>query len=288
MALSDKEAAFYRAAKQAGFADDVIAKKIVDSRAAPTQPVKPSYMQQALAGVPGSAPAQPGAPSDPAVLGEMSANMTDPQRRRQLERGVSDAVTFGGAERLANWADPGFSSTAASDQAAAPEYRTAGQLAGAVVPGVGDVAAPALGALASGVTKGLAHVLPHVAGAAATGTAFHVGGHLGGYAMMGTGIPAKVSELTRSILARAQIEKWPDSRLAKALAAATRPAAKLGVAQGLAPSVRAPEPAKAASDPARAILDAPTGTPAATADDADAADAVDTAAAAGTQAHDDQ
>jgi hypothetical protein len=72
--------------------------------------------------------------------------------RREAERGVSDVVTGGLAERVANSLDPAFAASGESDKAAAPGVREAAQLGGSVLPSpfrwLGEQAAPVAGALA--------------------------------------------------------------------------------------------------------------------------------------------
>lgn len=72
--------------------------------------------------------------------------------RREAERGVSDVVTGGLAERAANSLDPAFAASGETDKAAAPGVREAFQLGGSVLPSpfrwLGEQAAPVAGALA--------------------------------------------------------------------------------------------------------------------------------------------
>ena len=80
------------------------------------------------------------------------SELAQPAYRHQAERGVSDVVTGGLAERAANSVDPSFAASAESDAAAAPGVREAAQLAGSALPSpfrwAGETAAPVAGALA--------------------------------------------------------------------------------------------------------------------------------------------
>jgi len=60
--------------------------------------------------------------------------LADPAYRHQLERGVSDTVTGGLAEKAANAVSPEFAATAAPDAAAAPDARALGQVGGTLLP----------------------------------------------------------------------------------------------------------------------------------------------------------
>jgi len=71
------------------------------------------------------------------------SGLTDPSKRRELERGVSDVVTLGAAEKLGNVVDPQFAATAKPDAEAAPGYREAGGVAGSALPSVLEVAGQA-------------------------------------------------------------------------------------------------------------------------------------------------
>ena len=62
--------------------------------------------------------------------------VTNSSRRREIERGVSDVVTLGAAEKLANALDPKFAATAASDTESAPGFRSAGDMAGTLLPSI--------------------------------------------------------------------------------------------------------------------------------------------------------
>jgi len=85
--------------------------------------------------------------------------LANPAYRHQLERGISDTVTGGLAEKAANAVSPAFAATAAPDAAAAPDARALGQVggtflpspfgklaeAGGIVPGTGPLAAAGRG-----------------------------------------------------------------------------------------------------------------------------------------------
>lgn len=109
------------------------------------------------------------------LRGDYSAtSMMEPaERRRQLERGVDDMVTLGHGQKLADLigrkiADtsagralgetPGnqLGATAASDQAAAPEFRQLGNVVGMAMPGATSHIAKEGGGFVSGLTSGLA------------------------------------------------------------------------------------------------------------------------------------
>lgn len=72
--------------------------------------------------------------------------LADPGKRRQLERGVSNAVSFGLAEKAGNFVDPAFAATATPDAEAAPGYEELGTAAGAFLPNAAaDMAARGVG-----------------------------------------------------------------------------------------------------------------------------------------------
>jgi hypothetical protein len=101
----------------------------------------------------------------------------NPAKRRELERGVDDMVTLGYGQKLAarignalgdkpetalgpeTFGGAPVANTQAADQAAAPEYRPVGQLAGAFIPGAAAAAGKAGGALAARLAPG-AGILP--------------------------------------------------------------------------------------------------------------------------------
>lgn len=98
-----------------------------------------------------------------------SGPLTDPAKRRQLERGIDDVVTLGHGQKLASAIgeglgdkpDESLSRTAEADQQKAPEYRTAGGIAGSFLPNpvgavagiAGKVAVPVAERLAPGTEK---------------------------------------------------------------------------------------------------------------------------------------
>ena len=90
------------------------------------------------------------------------SDLADPAYRHQLERGVSDVVTGGLAEKAANAVDPSFAAAAPAEAAARPDARALGQVGGSFLPSpfraMGEGAAalvPGKGALAS-AGRGLA------------------------------------------------------------------------------------------------------------------------------------
>jgi hypothetical protein len=90
--------------------------------------------------------------------GELHApfsQLMDPAYRHEAERGLSDTVTGGLAERAANAADTGFASAAPAEAAAQPGARALGQVAGSALPspfnalgGAAAEAIPGTGAVA--------------------------------------------------------------------------------------------------------------------------------------------
>lgn len=80
------------------------------------------------------------------------STLADPSTRRELERGVSDAVTAGLAERAARAVDPeAFGpETAAADAAAAPGVRAGGGIAGSFLPSPAKFLAGKVGGLVPG------------------------------------------------------------------------------------------------------------------------------------------
>ena len=62
------------------------------------------------------------------------SDLMDPAYRHQVERGLSDTVTGGLAERAANAVDPGFAAAAPSEAAARPGARDLGAVAGSALP----------------------------------------------------------------------------------------------------------------------------------------------------------
>lgn len=62
------------------------------------------------------------------------SGLNDPSKRRELERGASDVVTGGLAQKIANKVSPELKATEESDAKSAPNYRDAGGLAGGFLP----------------------------------------------------------------------------------------------------------------------------------------------------------
>lgn len=62
--------------------------------------------------------------------------LADGSYRREMERGVGNAVTFGLANKAANKLSPDFAASEKTDQAKAPEARNLGEVAGSFSPGV--------------------------------------------------------------------------------------------------------------------------------------------------------
>ena len=89
--------------------------------------------------------------------------LRDPSKRRELERGVDDMVTLGAGQRLAGWAgrklgdspEVDLQATEGQDAAGAPGYRTAGNLAGGLLPGAASAIGKAGGRLASKALGGV-------------------------------------------------------------------------------------------------------------------------------------
>ena len=125
------------------------------------------------------------------AVGETAAHpidtITSPARRRQFERGVSDMVTLGYAQKLAELLDPKFAATAAPDQAAAPEFRSLGNLTGMALPG-------AASGLANAGTRAARAILPGAGGALGA-----VRGALG-YQLSAPAMPATPSGLRASLM----------------------------------------------------------------------------------------
>lgn len=141
--------------------------------------------------------------------------LTSPERRRELERGVGDVVTFGLANKAARWADPeNFGPEAeARDRAAAPGFRAAGNLGGMFAPTpqsvlAGKVArtvAPELGvasAAARGAVNYEANAIPAAIAQAPSGhrmeAALDAASDPAGLAL-GAGVPAVVAGAGRAV-----------------------------------------------------------------------------------------
>jgi len=118
------------------------------------------------------------------------SGLADPSKRRELERGVSDAATFGLAEKAGNavsdYLTPELSvsdvaagkhretlaSTADQDAKNAPGYREGGALLGSAVPGAGDLAAAGVEKLSTATRNKLAsNLLKNFGGASETAKA---------------------------------------------------------------------------------------------------------------------
>lgn len=92
--------------------------------------------------------------------------LADPHHRREFERGLSDMITLGYAEKLANRVDPGYAKTAQGDAEAAPDDRALGRTVGMFSPGAGSaiakvggkVAGAALGDVVAATRAGTAAV----------------------------------------------------------------------------------------------------------------------------------
>lgn len=99
--------------------------------------------------------------------------LTDPAKRRELERGVSNAATFGLAQKIGEAVDPKFAATAAPDAAAAPGYQSAGELAGMFLPNVGGKAleGAARGVMANAPERVGARILSNIASGESGGAA---------------------------------------------------------------------------------------------------------------------
>jgi hypothetical protein len=99
--------------------------------------------------------------------------LTDPSKRRELERGVSNAATFGLAQKIGEAVDPKFAAAAAPDAAAAPGYQSAGELGGMFLPNVGGKALEGLarGVMAHAPERVGARILSNVASGEAGGAA---------------------------------------------------------------------------------------------------------------------
>lgn len=82
--------------------------------------------------------------------------LTNPAKRRQLERGLSDTITFGLAENVANRFDPSLKATAEQDAKDAPDERSFGQVAGMASPGGATLLAKGAGKLIGKTLGGVA------------------------------------------------------------------------------------------------------------------------------------
>ena len=106
-------------------------------------------------------------PQKPSLAGRAVAaaygTASDPVRRRQFERGLSDSVTFGAAEKIARslggaLGDDSFSEAQAyQDEQEAPGTRVAGQLAGSFAPGATSRVAGTAGRAGMKLASKIAH-----------------------------------------------------------------------------------------------------------------------------------
>lgn len=133
--------------------------------------------------------------AEPGIGTQAITTLSDPHKRREFERGVSDMVTFGAAEKLAKLAEKhGLTSTpgeggftpegSALDAERAPGYRGGGQVLGSFLPGgarlLGSAAGGAAGTLVRPIAArgvGGSIIAGGLAGAAAnTGTMVGISG----------------------------------------------------------------------------------------------------------------
>lgn len=110
---------------------------------------------------------QVGLPNDLAKPGlgtRLVSGVLDPHKRREVERGLSDMVTLGGAEKIAGLAEKvsptpgegGFTpGGSALDRNRAPGYREGGQLVGSVIPGATSTISRFAGGLTAPLVKPL-------------------------------------------------------------------------------------------------------------------------------------
>jgi len=174
--------------------------------------------------------------------------LTDAPKRRELERGVGNAVTFGAANKLAGAVDPAFAASAAPDAVAAPGYRGAGEGFGMLLPNpagavVGKVVGSAIrapaaaaadavtapvGAMTTGgkVAKATAHAIAHtvldtiphaVAHAAGAGSIGHSIATAADFAIEAAHLPQKAAGAMLGLVAKAHTEGWTSGKLAQAI-----------------------------------------------------------------------
>jgi len=128
---------------------------------APTKSVSPG---QSYADITSGAPGNANDPMNAAIRESAQHpinTITDPAKRRELERGVSDVATFGLAEKAGNVVDPKFAATAKPDESSAPGFRQAGQIAGAPLPSaVNNVIGRAVGTGVQGASKAITALAP--------------------------------------------------------------------------------------------------------------------------------
>lgn len=88
--------------------------------------------------------------------------LSDPSKRREIERGIDDLVALGYGQKLADLIvrkaglkEPTFAETEAADVAAAPGYRAGGNILGIAFPGAGKTIAQTGGKVAQAAVKGV-------------------------------------------------------------------------------------------------------------------------------------
>lgn len=163
MALTDAERSFMSDAREHGYSDDEIIAQVKKSRGIPveapvgmrgpgaTDPdegkteiptvpvpktpldaVKDTATSAAKAGLAAVDLASP--ISKTGELQAMFGQLAEPSYRREIERGVSNVVTGGLAEKIANKLSPEFAASAGDDAKAAPEAKNLGEVAGSFLP----------------------------------------------------------------------------------------------------------------------------------------------------------
>lgn len=178
--------------------------------------------------------------AEPGILAKGMQGAANPQQRRQFIRGVSDAVTFGGAEWVGNQVDRNFAGTAKADAEAAPDARDYGQMLGTAIPGgtnaIGRVAGKAIGAAGMAGAK--------LGELAAGGGGAIVGGGVGGALAGAATVPvvAGAVEGAKSLV-RGDVREAPRNVLEAGKAAATDPLSMgagiaLGGLGGIAQGIR--------------------------------------------------
>ncbi len=178
--------------------------------------------------------------AEPGLLAKGMQGVANPQQRRQFLRGVSDATTFGLAEKIGNATDRNFAATATPDAAEAPDARDYGQMLGTAIPGgtnaIGRVAGRAIGAAGAAGAK--------LGQLAADGGGAIVGGGLGGAIAGAATVPvvAGAVEGAKSLV-RGDVREAPRNALEAGKAAATDPLSMgagvvLGGLGGIAQGIR--------------------------------------------------
>lgn len=183
--------------------------------------------------------------AEPGILAKGMQGAANPQQRRQFIRGVSDAATFGLAEKAGNFVDRHFGSgdfekSAKTDAEAAPDARDYGQMLGTAIPGgtnaIGRVAGKAIGAAGMAGAK--------LGELAAGGGGAIVGGGLGGAIAGAATVPvvAGAAEGAKSLV-RGDLREAPKNALEAGKAAATDPLSMgagiaLGGLGGIAKGIR--------------------------------------------------